>query len=180
MKAITRICCSATQLGQTLCNPMDCSTPGFPVLSYLLELAQTHVHLVGDAAQPSCPLLSPSPAFNLSQHQGLSQCVGSSHQETKVLEFQLQHQSFQRHPGLITFRTDWLDILTVQGTLGSLLQHHSSKQQFFGAQLLYGPTLTSVLNCWKSHSFDQTDHCRQSDVTCTQFCNQHQMVPGPP
>ena len=55
----------------TLCDPMDCSTPGFPVLHHLPELAQTHIHQVGDAVQPSCPLLSPSPAFNLSQHQGL-------------------------------------------------------------------------------------------------------------
>ena len=76
-----------------LCNPMDCSTPGFPVHHQLLELTQTHVHRVGDAIQPSHPLSSPSPAFNLSQHQGLFQWVSSSHQVAKVLEFQLQHQS---------------------------------------------------------------------------------------
>ena len=71
----------------TLCNPMDCSTPGFPVFRHLSELAQTHVHRVGDAIQPSHPLSSPSPpAFNLSQHQGLFQWVGSSHQVAKVLE----------------------------------------------------------------------------------------------
>ena len=65
-------CCSVTQLYLTLCDPMDCSTPGFPVLHHLLELAQTHVHWVGDTIQPSHPLSSPSPpAFNLSQHQGL-------------------------------------------------------------------------------------------------------------
>ena len=75
---------------------MDCSTPGFPVLHQLLGLAQTHVHQVSDAIQPSHPLLSPSsPAFSLSQHQGLFQGVSSSHQVAKVLEFQLQHQSFQ-------------------------------------------------------------------------------------
>ena len=74
-----------------LCNPMDCSTPGFPVLHHLLELAQTHVYRVGDAIQPSHPLPSPSPpAFNLSQHQGLF-WVSSSHQVAKVLELQLQH-----------------------------------------------------------------------------------------
>ena len=79
-----------------LCNPMDCSTPGFPVHHQLLELAQTHVHRVGDAIQPSHPLSSPSsPALNLSQHQGLCQQVSSSHQVAKVLELQLQHQSFQ-------------------------------------------------------------------------------------
>ena len=107
-----------TQLCQTLCNPMNCSMPGFPVLHYLLEFAQTPVHWVGDAIQPSHPLLLPSPAFNLSQHQGLSQWVSSSHQVAKVLE--LQHQSFQWIFGLISFRTDWLDLLAVQGTLKSL------------------------------------------------------------
>ena len=75
---------------------MDCITPGFPVHHQLLELAQTHVHRVSDAIQPSHPLSSPSPlTFNLSQHQGLFQQVSSSHQVAKVLEFQLQHQSFQ-------------------------------------------------------------------------------------
>ena len=75
---------------------MDCSMPGFPVYHQLLELTQIHVHQVGDAIQPSHPLSSPSPpAFNLSQHQGLFQGVSSSHQVAKVLELQLQHQSFQ-------------------------------------------------------------------------------------
>ena len=74
----------------TLCDPMDCSTPGFPVHHQLLELAQTHVHWVGDAIQPSYPLLSPSPpSFSLSQHQGLFQWASSLHQMAKVLEFQL-------------------------------------------------------------------------------------------
>ena len=80
----------------TLCIPMDCSTSDFPVLHCLPEFAQTHVHQVGDAIQPSHPLLSPSPpVLNLFQHQGLFKWVSSSHQVAKVLEFQLQHQSFQ-------------------------------------------------------------------------------------
>ena len=88
--------CSVAQLCLTLCDPMDCSTPGFPVHHHLLELAQTHVYLGGDAIQPSYPLSSPfPPAFNLSQHQGLFQWVSSSHQVTKVLERQPQHQSLQ-------------------------------------------------------------------------------------
>ena len=103
-----------------LCDPMNCSTPGLPVHHKLLELAQTHVHQVSDAIQPSHPLLSSSPpAFDLSQHQGLFQWISSSHQVAKVLELKLQHQSFQW-----IFRTD---LLAVQGTLKSLLQHHSSK-----------------------------------------------------
>ena len=87
---------SVAKLYPTLCDLMDCSTPGFPVLHELPELAQTHVHWVGDAVQPSHPLSSHfPPAFNLSQHQGLFQGVSSSHQVAKVLEFQLQHQSFR-------------------------------------------------------------------------------------
>ena len=100
------VCCcdSIAKLCLTLWDPMDCSTPGLPVFHHLLQFAQTHVHWVSDAIQPSHPLLSPSSlAFNLSQHRGLFQWVSSSHQETKVLEFQLQHQSFQW-----IFRTDFL------------------------------------------------------------------------
>ena len=95
---------SVAQSCLTLCDPMDCSIPGFLVHHQLLELAQTHVHWAGDAIQPSHPLsYSPPPAFNLSQHQSLFQWVSSSHQVAKVLEFQLQHQSFQR-----IVRTDFL------------------------------------------------------------------------
>ena len=87
---------SVSQSCLTLCNPMDYSTPGFPVHHQLLELTQTHIHQVSDTIQPSHPLLSPSPpVFNLSQHQGLFKSVSSSHEVAKVLEFQLQHQSFQ-------------------------------------------------------------------------------------
>ena len=86
------------------------------------------VRCVSDAIQPSHPLSSPSPpALNLSQHQGLFKWVSSLHQVAKVLEFQFQHSPSNEHPGLISFRMDWLDLLAVQGTLKNLLQHHSSK-----------------------------------------------------
>ena len=89
-------CCSVIKLCLSLCNPVDCSTPGFPVLHHLLEFAQTQVHWVGDAIQPSHRLLSPSPfVFSLSQHLGLFQLVGSSYQVAKVLELQLQEQHIQ-------------------------------------------------------------------------------------
>ena len=95
---------SISQSCPTLCDPMDCSTPGLPVHHQLPELTQTHVHWVGDAIQPSHPLSSPSPpAFNLSQDQGLFQWFDFSHQVAKVLELQLQHQSFQW-----IFRVDFL------------------------------------------------------------------------
>ena len=88
---------SVTQSCPTLCDSMNCSTSGFPVHHQLLEFTQTHVHWIGDAIQPSHTLSSPSPpALNLSQHQGLFKWVSSPHQVAKVLEFQLQHQSFQR------------------------------------------------------------------------------------
>ena len=96
--------CSATQSCPTLCDPVDCSMSSFPVLHYLPEFAQIHDCRVGDAIQPSHPLSSPSPpALSLSQHQGLFQWVSSLNQVAKVLEFQLQHQSFQR-----IFRTDFV------------------------------------------------------------------------
>ena len=131
---------------------MDCSMPGFPVHHQLQEFTQTHVHWVSDTIQPSHPLLSPSHlAFNLSQHQGLFKWVSCSHQVAKVLEFQLQYQSFQW-----IFRTDFLyDGLVgspaVQGTLKSLLQHHSSKASilwcsaFFIVQLSH-PYMTTGKN----------------------------------
>ena len=113
---------SVAQSCLTLCDPMNRSMPGLPVHHQLPEFTQTHVHWVGDAIQPSHPLSSPSPpALNLSQNQGLFQWLNSLHEVAKVLEFQLQHQSFQWTPRLISFRVDWLDLLAVQGTLKSLL-----------------------------------------------------------
>ena len=120
---------SVIQLCPTLCNPMDCSTPGFPVHHQLPEPIQTHVHQVGDAIQPSHPLSSPSPpAFNLSQNQGLFQWVTSLNQWAKcigVSAFSISPS--KEYSGLICFRIDCLDLLAVQGTLKSLLQHLSSK-----------------------------------------------------
>ena len=119
---------SFAQSCPTLCDPMNCSRPGRPVHHWLSDFTQTHVHWVSDAIQPSHPLSSPSPpALNLSQNQGLFKWVSSLHEVAKILEFQLQHQSFQWTPGLISFRMDWLDLLAVQRTLKSLLQHYSSK-----------------------------------------------------
>ena len=94
---------SVAQSCLTLCDPIDCSMPGFPVHHQLPKLAQTHVYRVGDSIQPSHPLSSLSPpAFNLSQHQGLFQWISSSHQVARLLDLQLQHQSFQW-----IFRTDF-------------------------------------------------------------------------
>ena len=146
---------SVTRLCLTLCSSADCSTPGFPVLHQLTELAQTYVHRVSDAIQPSHPLSSPSlPTFNLSQHQGLFLSVSSSHQVAKVLEFQLSISPSNEYSGLISFRIDWLDLLAVQGT-----QESSPTPQFKSINssvlsFLYSPTLTSIHEYWKNHSLD--------------------------
>ena len=147
---------SVAQSCPTLCNPMDCSTPGFVVHHQLLELTQTHVHWVGYSIQPSHPLSFPSPpALNLSQHQGLFKWVSSSHQVAKVLEFQLQHHSFQWTP-----RTD----LLLDGLVGSPCSPRDSQEssptpQFksinsLALSFLYSSTLTSIHDYWKNHSFD--------------------------
>ena len=121
-------CCSVAKSCPTLCNPMDCNTPGFSVLHCLLELAQTHVHWVSDAIQPSRPLLSPPPpAFYLFQHLGIFQWVSFSHQVAKVRSFSFSISPSNGYSGLISFRIDWLDLFAIQGILKSLLQHHSSK-----------------------------------------------------
>ena len=137
---------SVAQSGTTLCDPMDCSTPGFPVHHQLPEFTQTHVHQVGYAIQPSHPLSSPSPpAFNLSQHQGLFKWVRSLHQVAKVLEFKLQHQSFQW-----ICRTDFL----WDGLIWAPCSPRDSQESSLTPQVksinslaisfLYGPTLTSI------------------------------------
>ena len=159
-------CCSVAHLCLTLCDSMDCSTPWFPFLDHLLELAQTHVHWVGDAIQSSCLLLSPSPAFNLSQHQDLFKWVSSSYQVARVLQLQLQHQFFQW-----IFRTDFL----LGWLVWSLCNSRDSQEYSPAPQLesinslalsnFYGPTLTSMHDSWKNHSFDYMDFCWQSDVS---------------
>ena len=147
---------SVAQWYPTLCDPMNSSMPGLPVHHQLLESTQTCVHWVSDAIQPSHPLSCHSfPALNLSQHQGLFQWVSSSHQVAKVLEFQLQHQSFQWRP-----RTDLLQ----NGLVGSPCsprdsQESSSTLQFksintLALSFLYSPTLTSIHDHWKNHSLD--------------------------
>ena len=105
---------SVTQLCPILCDPMGCSTPGFPVHHQLPEFTKTHVHWVGDAIQPSHPLSSPSPpAFNLSQHQSLFKWV----RWPKDWSFSFNISPSNEHPGLISFTMDWLDLLAAQGTL---------------------------------------------------------------
>ena len=138
--------------------PTNYSIPGFSVLHYLLEFAQTHIHWIGDAIQPSHPLSPPSlPALSFSQNQGLFQWVSSSDQCPKYWSFSFSISPSNEYSGLISFRINWFELLSVQGTLKSLFQHHSSKAKasvLLLLSLLYGPTLTSVHDCWKNHSYD--------------------------
>ena len=128
---------SVTQLCPTLCDPMDCSMPGLPVHHQLPEFTQTHVHWVGDAIQPSHPLSSPpsSLAFNFPSIRVFSNESGLRIRCPKYWSFSFNINPSNEHSGLISFRMDWLDLLAVQRTLKSLLQHYSSKASFFGAQL---------------------------------------------
>ena len=157
----TIICFSVAQLCLTLCDLMDCSRPGFPVFHQLPELAQTHVHWVGDAIQPSHRLSSPTPpAFNLSQHQGLFKWVSSLYQVAKVLELQLQHQSFQW-----IFRTDFLSLQS-KGLLKRFLQHHSSKAWCFLWCLAFIMVQHSHPNMTTgNHSSEYMGLCWQSNVS---------------
>ena len=147
---------------------MDCSMPGFPVHHQLLELTQTHIHWVGDAIQPSHPLSSPSPpTFNLSQHQGLFKWVSSSHQlgqsiglsaSASVLPMNIQDWFSLGWTGWISLQSKGL--LRVFSKRSSIQKLNSSALNF-----LYSPTLKSIHDYWKKHSFDYMNFCWQSDVS---------------
>ena len=127
---------SVPQSCLTLCDPMDCSTPGFPVHHQLPDLAQTHVHWVSDVIQPSHPLSSPSPpAFKLAWIRVFSNESVLCIRWPKYWNFSFSISLFKDYSELISFRTDWFDLPAVQGTLKRLLQHHRSKHRFFGTEL---------------------------------------------
>ena len=162
---------SVAQSCPTLCDPMNSSTPGLPVHHKLPEFTRTHAHRVGDAIQPSHPLSDPSlPAPNSSKHHGLFQCVNSSHEVAKVLEFQLQHQFFQWTPRAY---------LLQDGLVGSPCSPRDSQESsptkqfksihFSALSFLHSPTLTSIHDHWKNHSLDQMDLCWQSNL-CFLIC----------
>ena len=116
---------------------MDCSTSGFPVHYQLLEIAQTHVHQVSDAIQSSHPLLSPSPAFIFPSIRVFSNESVLPIRWPKYWSFSFSISPSKEHPGLISFRMNWLDLLAVQGTLKILLQHHSSKASVLQCSALF-------------------------------------------
>ena len=139
---------SVAQLCPTLCNPMNRSIPGLRVHHHLPEFTQTHVHQVGDAIQPSHPLSSPfPPAPNPSWHQSLFQWVSSSHEVAKVLEFQIQHHSFQRNS-----RADLLQNGLVGAPCSPRDSQESSPTPHFKS--INSAVLTSIHDHWKNHSLD--------------------------
>ena len=143
---------------------MDSSTPGFPVLHHLLELAQTHVHQVSDAIQPSRPLSSPLllppvfPSIRVFSNESVL-CI----RWPKYWNFSFSINPSNEYSGLISFRIDWFAILAVQGTLKSLFQHHSSRASILQRSVFF--TVQFSQEYWKNYSFDYTDHCQQSDVS---------------
>ena len=156
-------CCSVAKSCPVLCKPMDCSLPGFPVPHHLPEFAQVH-HWIGDATQPSHSLSPSSPsAFNLSQHQGIFWWVSSSIKWPKYWNFSISPS--KEYSGLISFQIDWFDLLAVQGTLKSRLQHRSQKHQFFS-------TLPSSLSSSQICMWLLERPCEsENHMVCLTLCN---------
>ena len=151
---------SVTQACPTLCDPTHCSMPGYPAHHLLPELAQTHVHWVGDAIQPSHPLSSSSlPAFNFSQHQGLFQCVSKYWTSFSASVFPMNIQDW--------FPLGLTGLISLQSRVSQRVLSNTTVQNFnsLAPGLLYGTTLTSAHGYWKNHSLNYTDHCWQSDVS---------------
>ena len=156
-----RALCSVTQLCPNVCNPMDCSTPGFPVHLQVLKAAQTHVLWVGDVIQPShpLPLIFPASGFySMSQHFAF--------RWPKNWSFSFRIWLSSEYSGWISFRADWFDLLAIQGTLKNLLQHHNSKAKILRCSAFFIVLLShlSIHGYWKNHIFDYPDLYRQSDV----------------
>ena len=137
-----KCCCSVTQLCPTLCDPMGYSTPVFPVLHHLLDFAQTHVHWVHDAIQPSHPLLFPSPALNLFQHLCFSSELALSIRWLKFWNFSFSFSLSNEYSGLISFRVDCFDLFAVQGSSRVFSSTTVWRHQFFSTQ----PFLLSSFN----------------------------------
>ena len=146
---------SVAQSCPTLCNPMNCSTPGLPVHHQLPEFTQTHIYGVSDAIQPSHSLLSPSPPAPIPPSIRVFSNESTLRMRwPKYWSFSLSISPSNEHPGLISFRMDWLDLLAVQVTLKSLLQQCTSKASILQRSAFFSPTLTSVHDHWKNHSLD--------------------------
>ena len=142
-------CCSVVKSYPTLCDLMDCSTPGFPVIHHFLELVQTHVHRVRDAIQPSHPLLPPSPpALNLSLFRVFSSELVLCVRWPKYWNFSFSISPSSEYSGLISFRIDWFDLLAVHRNLKCLPQHHSLKASVLWC-LAFKYLIPNCIKCYK-------------------------------
>ena len=158
---------SVTQLCLTLCDPIDFSTPGFPVHHQLMEFTQIHVHQVGDAIQPSHPLLSPSlllpsifPSIRVFSNESILLI-----RWPKYWSFTFSVSPSSEYSEMISFRIGWVDLLAVQGSQKSSPTIQFKSINSLAQGFLYRPTLTSIHDYWKNRSFDQTDICWQSNVS---------------
>ena len=161
-------CCSVALSCWTLCNPMDNSMLGFPVLHLLLELAQTHVHWVSDAIWLSNHLILCHPLLLLPSIfptiRVFSNELALHSRWPKYWSFSFSISPSSEYSGLISFRIDWFD-LVVQGTQESSPTPQFKSINSSALSLLHGPNLTSIHDYWKNHSFDYTDLCQQSDIS---------------
>ena len=170
IRAVSQSVIPVAQSCPTLCDPMDCSTTGFPVHHQLPDLAQSHVHRVSDAIQPSQPrgpLLLPSifPSIRVFSNESVLRI-----RWPKYWSFSFSVSPSSEYSGLISFMTDWFEHPAVQGTLKSLLQHHSAKASIlWHSAFFYDPTLTSIRDYLKNHSPDWTDLCWQSNVSAFEY-----------
>ena len=165
--SLSFLCCypSFAQSCPILCNPPDCSMNGFPVIHQIPELAQSHIHWVSDAIQPSHPLLFPSPLPSIFPSIRVFSNESAFHIKwPKYWSFNYSISPSSGYSGLISFRFDWFDLLAVQGTLKSLLQQFKSINSSV-LSFLYSPTLTSIHDYWKNHSLDQMNLCWQINVS---------------
>ena len=162
-------CCSVAQSYPTLCDPMDCSTPGLPVPQCLPEFAQVCVHCIGDAIQPSHPLTpsSPSPSI-FPSIKDFSNELSVLIRWPKYWNFSFSINPSSEYAGLTSLKIDWFDLLAVQRTFRNVLQHHSSKASVLRHCLLYGPALTTVCDNWEDHSLDYMDLSKQADISAFQ------------
>ena len=157
---------SLPQSCPALCDPVDCSKPAFPVHHCVPEFSQTHVHRVSDTIQPSHTLSSPS--FLPSMFPSIRVFSNESFLHIrwpKYWSFSFSISPSNEYSGPISFRIAWFDLLAVQGTLKSLLQPQFQSINSSALSFLYSPTLTSIHDYWKNHSFDWTDLCQQSNVS---------------
>ena len=146
---------SVTKSCPTLCNPMDCSAPGFPVHHQHPEVTQTHVHQVSDAIQPSHPLSSPSPPPSIFPSiRVFSNESTLTIRWPKYWRFSFSISPSSEYSGLISFRIDWFDLRTVQGTQESSPTPQFKSINSLALRFLYSPTLTSIHDCRKNHRFD--------------------------